>query len=375
MLGYGVFFRAMLLVLGCAVTGCATDEQPPPQAPRSAEFRSEAGLLVVATEDDGNQLKVAIERALVRAGYRVVATPDEPHELVVQVDVSVTEKQSILTVYVNGQVKKNYTAHASVSLLGEKHVLDVQTFDYDVDDGPSGDSLSAFVSAVGGRRVSNYLAASGKKRQSEAAAAAATLADEEDKKEEAQIARRRAEARKEEASWSQVVLSDCTNPTRVDGCDATKQFLTHFPAGKHAGEARRAVEAGSVLVAQLADERDWLLAQVQQCREPQASTDCEGVSRYVSVHPAGVHVEEARDALGRSQTRRAQLEQSQAQKDARDAVRAEQESAKEAAKAEREQKAAERAQCKKDCIGNWCFTLKPGPFEICMDRCIKANCD
>jgi len=364
MLGYGTFMRAMLVVIGCAVVGCEADEQPPPRAPRTFEARSDIGILVVASRPNSEQLKVAVEHALVRGGHRVVATADEPHELVAQLDVSVAEKQSILTVYVDGQPKKNYAAHASISLLGQKQILDVQTLDYDVDDGPSEESLAAFIGAVGGKAVASYVAAQKKKRQNEATAAEAARLDEEDRREEAQLAKKRAVKRQEEEAWSQVVLSDCTSPTRVDGCEAAKQFLTRFPDGKHASETRKAVETGSVLVAKLADDRDWGASNGDACREPQTSTDCDGVSNYVNTHPAGVHLEEAQAVLARTQKRRAQLAQAEAQKAEKDAARAEQ-----------AEKAAERAQCKKDCIGNMCFNLRPGTFEICMDRCVKANCD
>jgi hypothetical protein len=84
----------------------------------------------------------------------------------------------------------------------------------------------------------------------------------------------------------------------------------------------------------------------------------------VSTHPAGAHLEEARAALSRSEKRRAQLRESEDKKEQKDAEQSEQ-----------EQKRAAHEQCKKECIGNVCFNLRPGAFEICMDRCVKANCD
>jgi hypothetical protein len=380
MQGYKQFFRALMLVVGCFISGCGANQQPAASAPQAV---SGVGILVTgAASPEAEKLKTAVEHGLLLAGYRVVSSPEEVHELVAQLDVQLSEKTSIITLYVNGRPKKNYAAHASFGILGGQQLLGSETLEYDVSDGPSTGDVATLVNAVGGSQVTSYLAALKEHRKNAAAAEEKARADAENQKAEAELAQRRDAKQRENAAWNQIVLSDCTNATRLDGCDSVKQFLAQFPIGRHAAEAKTSVEAGAVLIAKLADDRDWMAARADACREPKVSTDCDAVSAYLAAHPAGAHLDDARAALSQSERRRDQLKQEEDKKQQKDAIQAEQEQKREdkkqqddATQAEHEQKRAAHEQCKKDCLGNTCFNLRPGPFEICMDRCVKAYCD
>jgi hypothetical protein len=85
-----------------------------------------------------------------------------------------------------------------------------------------------------------------------------------------------------------------------------------------------------------------------------------------------VQVEPKLAAARKDEERRAKEEEARVDREAKEEdARMDREIKKQAS----DQKRAEREQCKKDCIGNTCFSLRPGTFEICLDRCVKANCD
>jgi hypothetical protein len=192
----------------------------------------------------------------------VVASSDEPHDVIAQLDTQLSEKTSLLTVYVNGKPKKHFLVHANLSIQGGKQVLSGGSIEYDADDGPSTDEVTSLVNAIRGDAVTRYVSALRDKRRSNAAAENEARDDAEAQQEEAELAKRRDAAKREEAAWNQIVLSDCTNATRIDGCDSLKGFLAQFPTGRHAHEAKQAVEAGAVIVAKLADDRDWSAVRV-----------------------------------------------------------------------------------------------------------------
>lgn len=113
----------------------------------------------------------------------------------------------------------------------------------------------------------------------------------------------RSTQRQEEASWNLLVLSDCTSPHQLNGCDKVKMYLAIYPMGRHVTEAKQALEVGSPIIAKLAEEQDWGNAQPETCKALKNANDCDGVSRYLSGQPSGAHVEEARTLLAQAQPR------------------------------------------------------------------------
>jgi hypothetical protein len=363
------------LALGCMLVGalgCA-DERLAPRAPASSgEVLRGTVYVRESDEPEAKQLAAAVSSKLVAVGFPVVATTNDPHELVVILDVALRETTGILTVYVNGQPKKTYRARATVRFMGPTAVLSEQSIEYDADDGPSEDQLRALVSMARASGVQRYLAQSRQRARAEATRHMEAQEDAAEVEREQRRVAQREQRRQEEAAWARVVLSECKAPTQLDGCNLVKDYLSSYPTGAHAAEARQALEAGAPLIAKLADERDWRVARPESCATPKEITDCDGVTSYMAAQPAGAHVEEARRLLAKAEPKLAAARKAE-EKRARD------EDAKAERDAERvaqEEKRRQRDQCKKEtCLGGMCFNVRPGAFEICMDRCVKANCE
>ena len=86
-----------------------------------------------------------------------------------------------------------------------------------------------------------------------------------------------------------------------DVCDQLRDFLKVHATGSHAEEAKKALEEGVPKIAVLLDDRAWSRAMAESCREPRASTDCDGVVQYVQDFPTGAHVDEAKQIAREAQ--------------------------------------------------------------------------
>lgn len=103
---------------------------------------------------------------------------------------------------------------------------------------------------------------------------------------------------------------------------------------------------------------------MERCRKPKYSYDCEGVKAYLDAHPLGTHAADAKSALNGSRSTLESLH-----------IAEERSAEAENRRAEQEERRQARKECEKDCLGGVCFNLRPGSFEVCMARCVKANCD
>jgi hypothetical protein len=179
----------------------------------------------------------------------------------------------------------------------------------------------------------------------------------------------------DDAAWNQVVVSECTTPAQLTGGDATKLYLAQFPNGRHVTEAKKALETGVPIIAQLTDARDWSTSRAESCKVPRVSSDCESISSYLQAQPAGAHAADARELLARAEPKRTALRTAEEKQTKEAEAKSERDAERATQAQERDDKRMAREQCKKECIGGLCFNLRPGAFEVCVDRCVQANCD
>ncbi|HXK20581.1 MAG TPA: hypothetical protein VNG33_22375 [Polyangiaceae bacterium] len=353
--------------------GCTEEQQPPAQSPR-AEGEVLTGSIYIRSSNEAGPAKLAttLASALTQAGYRVVSSADTEHALVAELRVTLRETKGILQVYVNGQPKKSYVAQATLQVTGGGALLGADDIEYDLSDGASEEQVRQLVATATSPAVQRYLAQHQRAQKDSVARREQQEDDAASAKEEQQLAARKEQRRQEEATWRQVVLSECSAATQLTGCDHVKQYLSDYPTGRHAAEAKKALEDAMPLIAKLADERDWRVAKPETCAVPRASTDCDGVASYLSAQPAGVHVDEARALLAKAEPKLAVARKAEGQRNKDEEAKAD----REAQKADQAEKRRDREQCKKEtCLGGMCFNVRPGAFEICMDRCVKANCE
>lgn len=350
--------------------GCA--EEPRPRSAQ-AEAAAVRGSVYVApgTDAEGKKLAGRLAAGLARAGHTVVTSDTAEHELTAEILVSVRETSGLLTVYVDGQPKKSHEAEATLKVTAAGQVITGERLKYDADDGPTDEEIQTLVAALSNSAAQKYVA--GARRQEGDAIMRQQAKDEAVVRERKQKedAEKQELLRQDDAAWNQVVVAECVSPTQLTGCDAAKRYLAEYPTGKHVIEAKTALNAGAPNMAKLADERDWLKAGTEACSAPKATTDCDAVKTYLTAQPGGAHAAEAQTLLTKAAPKLAALQKQEEKraKDEEDKVDAEMK------KMEQEEKRQARDQCKKECIGGPCFSLRPGSFEICMDRCVKASCD
>ena len=332
-----------------------------------------AGAIYIRPSNEPEAVKLAdrLTSALTRAGYRVVSSTDGEHELVAELRVALRETSGILKVSVNGQPRKTYEAEATLHVTGGNVLLGAQSIGYDVSDGPSDEQVRQLAATTSGPVVQRYLKQFRQTQKEKAVLQQLREEDAASAQEEEQIAARKERRRQEEASWSQVVLSECSAATQLSGCERVKQYLADYPTGRHTVEAKQALEVGLPLIAKLGDERDWRVAGPEACRAPKATTDCDGVTSYLAAQSAGAHADEARRLLKEAEPKLAAVRNAEARHEKEEEAKAD----RALARMEQEEKRQNRQACKKRCIRDACFYEKPGRYEICMDRCVKANCE
>jgi hypothetical protein len=103
---------------------------------------------------------------------------------------------------------------------------------------------------------------------------------------------------REEAEWVAARPIGCKLPASLSACDAVQVYLAAHPQGVHAEEGRDIVGAAQPKLEQLQkDENGWKKAGVESCRLLRNRNACIGVELYVTKYPAGLHADEARDLL------------------------------------------------------------------------------
>jgi hypothetical protein len=103
---------------------------------------------------------------------------------------------------------------------------------------------------------------------------------------------------REETVWNKARVTGCELPVSLAGCDAVRIYLAKYPTGAHVDEANKALAAGQPQLEKLQkDENAWQQAGVTACRAPGGKDACLGVELYLTKYPAGLHADEARTLL------------------------------------------------------------------------------
>ena len=328
----GVSFRALSRVLFLVAllfgAGCG-GERIPPQLPAASPVRQIVVRVVGSPEAAQRHALSAVFESLRVAGYHVTRG-EGAADVTVAVDIepaSVPVAGGFLVVSGPNAVRLTLT------LSVENQV--VETFDARLlasDEGVAPEDVDELMANVtASPRVYQFAAAT-----LEAHARAARVAEEQREaerraREAEQRAREERErrAREEEAAaWEGAGALSCSAPTTIDACEGVRQFVAKYPSGERAAAARDLLAKAEEPLRALRDDRAWETTDHAACEKPKAEDGCEPVHAYLSSYPSGRHADEARELLAKAEKALAKL---RAAKEAREAAEAARERAAAAA--------------------------------------------
>lgn len=263
------------LGVGCASTQQSVAVQAPARA-RGAVANLRASVRVI-TDATPSTLGQQYAAALRWAGVDVVPS-------VADADV-VTE----LRLKVRKDASNQQLADVTLSVLAGKQQLATANVSYPLDQEASKDDLSLLTSTL---------------TQSPAVRSYAERVKTE-KQRHAQV--------EDAAAWQRANAATCAQSSTFGDCAEVIRYLNGFPEGEHRAEAEQALIAAEAVrqrasrdaaIARVkAEVTAWRAANIEQCRNPEAATSCEGVNAYVAAYPAGRYSAEAKDLLMQSQSR------------------------------------------------------------------------
>ena len=195
---------------------------------------------------------------------------------------------------------------------------------------------------------------------------------EEARQEQARLAAERAAKDKEQASWKAANAPGCKEPVAMNACEGVKQYLVGYPSGEHAAAARQALQEAEPKFEVLAMELDWKQLDLEACKAPKASTDCDGVRTYVGKYAQSPHAEEGRTVLKKSEPKLALLARQEKAREAAEEAAAKRKEAAEAAEAKRQEHKDCETDCKKNVCGAYVLSSK---YSLCVGRCIQNSCN
>jgi hypothetical protein len=108
---------------------------------------------------------------------------------------------------------------------------------------------------------------------------------------------------RDQRAWSSVELEKCQAAVDIASCESVKRYLSAYPDGQHAGEARQLMAASQPKLTKLADDQRWTRVNVQACTRQkfdwanEIREACTPVSEYLAEYPDGEHAKAARAAL------------------------------------------------------------------------------
>ena len=112
---------------------------------------------------------------------------------------------------------------------------------------------------------------------------------------------------KDRKAWSEAKAEQCRAPKAATDCDGIDAYLSLFPSGEHAQEAKQILTTSAPVLTPLRDEAAWTSANLAACRTPESSRACDGVQAYIQAHPQGQHADEAKRMLRLRRSALAQL--------------------------------------------------------------------
>ncbi|MCA9627868.1 MAG: hypothetical protein KC766_09385 [Myxococcales bacterium] len=337
----GVLLTSLIFGTGAACGGAGAPAQAPVDmsslkpAPDSTIF-----IQVESASREANPFAENVRSQLVAsfaaAGYKLVESKQANPDVIARVTVSAVEETSMFQTQVNGQVQKSYTVTLNTSLLASSDAAVI-------------DQTESSFSGEGGKidknAVDRLVFNLNKSGKLESWAKNVQQGIE----------------KAEEDLWVAGNAEGCKAGKTKDACDGVEAYLKKYPTGKHAADARQAIDDGKAAFeksqeeAKAADaaekeEAAWKAAVVDQCKKPTKSYDCSDVEAYLRKYPTGKYAAEAKTAMKESEAKREALKKKE------DAVK----------------KRANRADCVKSCRR---YYEKYYAYEILANRCIQNECN
>lgn len=125
------------------------------------------------------------------------------------------------------------------------------------------------------------------------------------------LAQAQAQAQVSARAWGSLTAERraCANPQRKEACQAIEQFIESHPTAREGTEARALLAQAKPWLDLIGEAEDWrhLRPAINACKNPRTSADCDSIKGYLTLWPRGAHAPEARSLLERSQPRLAQL--------------------------------------------------------------------
>jgi hypothetical protein len=147
-----------------------------------------------------------------------------------------------------------------------------------------------------------------------------TQAAKEQEARQAQEEQQRLEKADDEA-WAASSPGVCRRAEALTACDGVRQYLAQFGSGRHNDTAHAYLNQAEPKLTLLADHAAWNAVNSAQCARPTKAADCEAIQAYLSTYPSGAHAPEAKQALSAGSARLAALKQlDQARAEAADSV-------------------------------------------------------
>jgi len=274
---------------------------PEPKGPTSRAAPAAAETLTFrfeGAEEGGTERATSdyVREALLGAGYRLT-DGDAEADATLQVRVDSTEQQSIITVKVNGKQQRSYDVRVTLAARGGGRVGDQASVKFTADEDEIDEEvLRSLVPRLNGSARFARFCEETRKAQQDAAAAEVRATEDKAKK---------AARDADERAWGQADAAGCKKPTALTACEGVQAYLDVVSRkdldGGHVAEAKKLLTAAKPMLAELEkDEAYWTGAKPEQCRATKTKDDCVGVELYLTKFPDGVHAGEARSLVDAS---------------------------------------------------------------------------
>ncbi|HSQ66849.1 MAG TPA: hypothetical protein VLM85_26700 [Polyangiaceae bacterium] len=265
----------------------AAHTQPPPREVLGMSVHVNGG----GTDDT---FCPALEAGLVHSGVQVVGDASQPADVQMSCRVFVSQDDGFFRMTVNGQTKKKFTVRVEVRGATGRYV-DQFVASYKGYEGaaPDEDAVSKLVLAYAySPHIASYARAKG------ATPAPPTTDAPPPTATATEAASAQASNPRDDAEWFRIDTVKCKIPARPDACSPVRYYLSHFPNGAHADEARELLSAAQPALEKLQkDDVAWQKASVSECRSKRNAEACAGVEAYEMQFPTGMHGEEAHRLL------------------------------------------------------------------------------
>lgn len=314
---------------------------------------------------DADTARTVVLGALKDAGYRVVETTTESHEATVTLVLLLEEHRGFIQVKQSGKVLGGYKANATLRVEAGGRVVYTAQSEFRFTEGEitADGELVDLVRTMNGSpkmlQLGTYLA--GVRRDNAERAAVQQEADERTRYEE----------------WHAQYVEPCADPDSSDACDGLESWLKENKGDVELAalwvEGSKVVSGSRPRIETMRDDHLWLQARCSECLEHSTEDACAGVKRYIALRPSGKHATEAREALNLLATR-AEERARERELEIQRATAAERAQAANAASqfkaaADERERAAAKAQCFQQCRNGCGAFLDETKFKSCFAQC------